>query len=117
MRKCPRCESEERQHKIGFTAAGSQRYKCQECNCKYTPEPKHQGYPEELRRQAVRMYVDGLNFRRIGRLLGVDHVSVMNWVNRYAETVDETPVPESVDTVEMDELFTFVGSKKTDSTS
>lgn len=63
------------------------------------------------------MYLDGLNFRRIGRLLGVDHVSVMNWVNAHAEKVDEAPVPESVDTVEMDELYTFVGSKKTDSTS
>ena len=109
MRKCPKCGSETRQHKIGFTAAGSQRYKCQECGCKYTPEPKPQGYPEELRQKAVRMYLDGLNFRRIGRLLGVDHVSVMNWVKAYAETMDEAPVPDSVDTVEMDELYTFVG--------
>jgi transposase-like protein len=117
MRKCPKCESETHQHKIGFTAAGSQRYKCQECGSKYTPEPKLNGYPEELRRHAVRMYLDGLNYRRIGRLLDVDHVSVMNWVAAYAEQVEEAPVPESVDTVEMDELYTFVGTKKTDSTS
>ncbi len=117
MRKCPKCESETRQHKIGFTAAGSQRYKCQECGSKYTPEPKLDGYPEELRRQAVRMYLDGLNYRRSGPLLDVDHVSVMNWVAAYAEQVDEAPVPESVDTVEMAEIYTFVGSKKTDSTS
>jgi len=63
------------------------------------------------------MYLDGLNYRRIGRLLGVDHVSVMNWVNAYAEQVDEAPVPDSVDTVEMDEVYTFIGTKKTDSTS
>lgn len=117
MRKCPRCGSETRQHKIGLTTAGSQRYKCQECGKKYTPEPKPQGYSEELRQQAVRMYLDGLNYRRIGRLLGVDHVSVMNWVNAYAQAVDEAPVPASSDTVEMDELYTFVGSKKTGSTS
>lgn len=64
------------------------------------------------------MYLEGLGFRRIGRLLGVDHVSVMNWVNARAETITDTPpVPEQVDTVEMDELYTFIGSKKTESTS
>ncbi len=117
MRKCPRCGSENRQHKIGFTKAGSQRYKCQECDCRYTPEPKHHGYSEEIRQQAVKMYLDGINFRRIGRILGVHHTSVMNWVNAYAETVDEAPVPESAETVEMDEVYTYIGSKKTDSTS
>jgi hypothetical protein len=59
------------------------------------------------------MYLDGLNFRRIGRLLGVHHTSVMNWVNAQAEGVDDAPVPAQVETVEMDELFTFSGSKKT----
>lgn len=117
MRKCPKCGSEERQHKIGFTKAGSQRYKCQECSCRYTPEPKHHGYPEETRRQAVKMYLDGINFRRIGRILGVHHTSVMNWVNAYAESVDGAPVPESAETIEMDEVYTYIGSKKTDSTS
>lgn len=117
MRKCPRCESETGQHKIGRTKAGSQRYKCQVCECRYTPEPKHHGHAEDLRQQAVRMYLDGLNFRRIGRMLGVHHTSVMNWVNAYANKVDDAPVPESVETVEMDELYTYVGDKKTDSTS
>ena len=117
MRKCPKCGSEERQHKIGFTKAGSQRYRCQECGRRYTPEPKHHGYSEEIRRQAVQMYIDGINFRRIGRTLGVHHTSVMNWVNAYAETVDEAPVPDTVEIVEMDELYTYIESKKTDSTS
>jgi hypothetical protein len=26
------------------------------------------------------MYLDGLNFGRMGRLQGVDHVGTMNWV-------------------------------------
>jgi hypothetical protein len=63
------------------------------------------------------MYLDGLNFRRIGRLLGVHHTSVMNWVTAQAAVVDDAPVPEQVETVEMDELFTFRGSKKTGFTS
>jgi len=55
------------------------------------------------------MYLDGLNFRRIGRLLDVHHTSVMNWVNAYADTLDEAPVPDTVETIEMDELYTYVG--------
>ena len=62
------------------------------------------------------MYVDGMNFRRIGRHLGVNHQTVINWVNTHEATIPDAPVPEQVEDVEMDELFTFIGSKKTGST-
>lgn len=67
-----------------------------------------------VRQQAVRLYVDGLNFRRIARTLGVNPQSVINWVNAYAEQVPDTlPTPEeTVKVAELDELFTFVGRKK-----
>ena len=116
MMKCPRCKASTRQHKIGFTAAQSQRYKCQHCQKKYTPEPKSRGYPKSLRKLALKMYIEGINFRRIGRLLNVHHQSVINWVNAYAEELPDAPVPEKTEDVEMDELFTFIGSKKTEST-
>ena len=58
------------------------------------------------------MYVDGQNFRRIARHLGVDHKSVINWVNAHAAQQKQAPVPDDVNNAEMDELFTFVGSKK-----
>lgn len=114
MPTCPQCGSTAQQHKIGRTRAGSQRDKCQSCQQRYTPVPKHHGYPDEIRQRAMQMYLDGLNFRRIGRLLGVHHTSVLNWVKAQAEGVDDAPVPEQV---EMDELSTFSGSKKTASTA
>ena len=52
----------------------------------------------------------------IGRLLNVHHQSVINWVNAYAVNLPEAPTPEEVDAVEMDELYTFIGEKKTEST-
>jgi transposase-like protein len=70
-----------------------------------------------VRRQAVQWYVDGTNLRRIGRRLGVHHQSVANWVKAHAEQIPPAPVPATVETAEMDELFTFVGNKKTRSTS
>ena len=63
------------------------------------------------------MYADGLSFRQIGRQLGVNHSSVMNWVRIHANQLPEAPVPKDVDTVEMDELYTFIEKKKTGSTS
>lgn len=118
MTRCPHCEASEEQTTYGRTARGSQRYKCRHCARVYTPEPLPLGYPEETRREAVRLYLEGTNFRRIGRVLGVNHQSVINWVNAYhaALPAAEPPVA-SPETLEMDELFTFVGSKKRRRTS
>ncbi|MCP4269439.1 MAG: IS1 family transposase [Candidatus Brocadiaceae bacterium] len=117
MLKCPNCKAITKQSKYGFTKSHSQRYRCQHCQKSYTPEKKLRGYTEEIRKQAIQMYIDGVNFRRIGRFLGVHHQTVINWVNAYAEEVPSAPVPDEVDNVEMDELFTFIGSKKSKSTS
>lgn len=87
------------------------------CGCKYTPEPKRHGYPEAVRQQAVQMYLDGMNLRRIGRHLGVHHRTVSLWVQAHAASLPEAPLPKEVKAAEMDELFTFIGSKKTASTS
>lgn len=62
------------------------------------------------------MYLDGINFRRIGRLLNVHHQSVINWVNACTAELPDAPLPEEIDVVEMDELHTFIGKKKTKST-
>jgi transposase-like protein len=118
MKKCPHCLSSERQTKSGRTRTGSQRHKCRECQRIYTPQPKPLGYPVETKREAVRLYLEGMNFRRIGRILSVNHQSVVNWVNAYHANLS---APEQVvtrpETLEMDELFTFVGSKKRQHTS
>lgn len=63
------------------------------------------------------MYVDGMGFRQIGRQLHVDHVSVMNWVKDYTAQLPDAPVPEEAEIVEMDEIYTYIGKKKTGSTS
>jgi len=114
--KCPKCGSETKQHKVGKNTSGSQRYRCYQCGCKYTPEKKPHSYDAAFRQRAVQMYVDGMNLRRIGRSLGVHHQSVANWVKAHAEGLPAAPVPGRVEKVEMDELFTFIGDKKTGST-
>ena len=118
MSQCPHCESAEQQTKAGHTHTGSQRFKCRECQRIYTPDPKPLGYPEQIKREAVRLYLEGTNFRRIGRILSVNHQSVVNWVNAYHAALPEVEPPVSTpEVVELDELFTFVGSKKRKRTS
>jgi transposase-like protein len=111
--KCPKCQIEKRQVKAGLNKSGSQKYKCQECQRRFTPEPKQMGYPQEIGDKAVQLYVDGLNFRRIGRTLGVNHQSVVNWVNAHVAKLPNQP-PLPVNRPEVDELFTFIGDKKSE---
>ena len=52
----------------------------------------------------------------------VDHLkvspqSVANWVNAHAAQLPAAPEPAQVETVEMDELFTFIEYKKSGLTS
>jgi transposase-like protein len=121
MKQCPYCQATARQIKAGLNRAGSQRFQCRQCNRHYTPEPKLNGYPQAVRNQAVRLYLEGTNQRRIGRILSVNHQSVANWINAYHEQLQASgpkgSKPIKVGTAEVDELFTFVGTKKNKPTS
>jgi transposase-like protein len=116
MNTCPYCQATEGQVKNGLNPSGTQRWLCRRCRRVYTPEPKPLGYDEATRLAAVKLYVDGMNIRRIGRTLGVNHQSVANWVKAHAAQLPAAPVPTEVETIELDELFTFV-EKKSLSTS
>lgn len=114
---CNYCGSTERVVKAGMNATGSQRMRCQKCKRYFTPNPKPMGYDQATKDLAVRLYLEGNSFRGIGKVLSVNYVSVINWVNAHHRTLpqqvaDQTPT----DSVETDELFTFIGEKKRKST-
>jgi hypothetical protein len=59
------------------------------------------------------MYVNGMGFRGIERVTGVHHTTVINWVRQVGERLPLAYDPETSPQVgELDELETFVGSKK-----
>lgn len=108
---CPRCSSDKR-NKDGFVK-GVQRYKCKECSYKYTVELKSTAKPKSMKKQALHLYLEGLGFRSIGRILDVSNVSVMNWIRSFGEEIASLRTEEtSVEIVEMDEMHSFIGSKK-----
>jgi transposase-like protein len=115
--KCPKCEQKEKQYKNGKTKAGSQRYRCYHCGCSYTLEKKEHGYSRAFRKKAIKMYVDGAGLRRTGRQLGIHHQTVANWAKEESEQLPEIPVPAEVKAAEFDEVFTYIGDKKTESIS
>jgi transposase-like protein len=114
---CPNCKTNNRVQKAGFNRGGSQRFRCEQCQRYFTPQPKPMGYDEQLREQAVRLYLEGMSFRGVGKVLRVNHQSVVNWVNaahlKLPATVQDTTPTQ---TVELDELFTFIGKKKNEPT-
>ncbi|BAQ66136.1 InsA protein [Geminocystis sp. NIES-3709] len=60
------------------------------------------------------MYVNGMGFRAIERVKGVPHTTVINWVKDVAKLLPNSYQAETILKVgELDELQTFVGSKKT----
>ena len=86
---------------------------CDTCHHYFTPHPKPNGYDASIREQAVKLYLEGMSFRAVGRQLGINYGSVVNWVNAAHETLPERVEDQGVaDTVEIDELFTYVGKKR-----
>ncbi|WP_373802074.1 IS1 family transposase [Bacteroides heparinolyticus] len=108
---CPKCKSELKV-KNGVIK-GVQRYKCKDCNCNYTVSFQQQSEKEKKRRFALSLYLEGLGFHSIGRLLGVSHVSVLNWVRKYGRELTSIRNPRPVKIMELDEIHSYCGNKKT----
>lgn len=111
--RCPKCKSIKRRVKNGLNGSGSQKYRCRECGAGYTPEPKESGYPAATRVLAIRMYVEGNSYGSIARILKVNPQTIANWISAYASQLPPAPLPAKVRKAELDELYTFVGEKKT----
>ena len=115
---CPHYGHNEHVIKSGLNHTKSQRYRCQACRRYFTVAPKPHGYDLALRKQALTLYLEGTSFRAIGRLLGIHHQSVSNWITEAAsalpaQVTDATPA----ETIELDELYTYGREKKTKPTS
>ena len=65
--ECPKCNNANC-IKDGFMR-GKQRYKCKKCNYKHTVKHRSGTATPEIKRQALHLYLEGLGFRSIGRLL------------------------------------------------
>ena len=106
---CPKCKLD-KQIKDGIVKS-RQRYQCKSCGYRFTVS--HRGIADKLKKDALHLYLEGLGFRSIGRFLNVSHVSVYNWIKSFGEKVAEIRSEEAIEVIEMDEMHSYIGSKKT----
>jgi transposase-like protein len=77
--QCPECQSthvnkngQKKVNRIIFVSVVGRQF----IDC-YQP---HKGYSEEVKRECLEMYVNGMGFRAIERIKGVHHTSIIIWV-------------------------------------
>ena len=109
--KCPKCGSEE-YCKDGIVK-GRQRFKCKKCNYHYTVAQKSDVKSIETKRLAFEMYLEGIGFRAIGRILNVSYVTVFQWVKKWGENMELPKRNEAIAVVDLDEMHTYVSQKTT----
>lgn len=78
---CPKCDSPA-VIKSGIIK-NRQRFKCKKCNYFFTVNKLGKSIDDYYVIKALQLYLEGISYREIERLLGVSHVSVMNWVKKY----------------------------------
>ncbi len=82
INSCPNCNSED------FIKSGiiknRQRYKCKKCNYYFTVNKVGKKIDDYYVNKSLQLYLEGLSYREIERILGISHVSIMNWVKKYA---------------------------------
>lgn len=78
---CPRCNSDQLV-KSGIVN-NRQRYTCKKCKYNFTVNKVGKQIDSYYVIKALQLYMEGVSYREIERLLGISHVSVMNWVKRY----------------------------------
>lgn len=89
---CPNCKSYEKV-KDGIVKS-RQRYKCKNCNFRYTTQDRSTE-KNFLKRSALELYLEGLGFRLIGRILKVSHVAVYNWIKSFGKKVEALRTQEA----------------------
>ena len=112
MQNCPKCAS--RKTVKNGNHLNRQRYRCKDCCFQFTRETPR-GRPANEKAMAILLYTLGLSFNAIARIYGVATSTVMRWVRTFAEKTYEKPEPGQAVIVELDEMWHYVHSKKTNS--
>lgn len=80
-KQCPNCHSN-LLIKSGVVN-NRQRYKCKDCNYHFTVSKLGKRIDDYYVNKALQLYIEGLTYREIERILGISHVTIMNWVRKY----------------------------------
>lgn len=107
---CPKCEN-------SFSCKDGviknrQRYQCKSCNYRYTVEKKSDIRSDEIKRMALCMYLEGLKYRTIAKILKVNYVTVFYWISELGIQGHKIKSNSTLKTVEIEELKAIVNKKR-----
>lgn len=110
--QCPKCNSAH--IRKNGSRKGKQRYICANCQRQFLGlyEP-YCGYCDDIKQECLELYLNGMGFRAIERVKHVHHTTIIYWVKQLGDHLPDAPVASNIlEVTELDELQTFVGSKK-----
>ncbi|MDX5325166.1 MAG: hypothetical protein LPK80_02795 [Bacteroidota bacterium] len=81
IEQCPRCGGQ--QYVKSGIVNNRQRYRCRSCGYHFTVGKQGKKIDDYYVVKALQLYVEGVSYREIERLLGISHVTVMNWVRQH----------------------------------
>lgn len=111
---CTKCQSTNIVRN-GTTKTGKQKYYCKECGAYGTLAPSVQ-YTPERKAEILRAYHERSSLRGIERTFGVARQTVAKWLKEKADSLPTRPPlaqAQPDDVLELDELWSFVETKKT----
>jgi transposase-like protein len=109
MKKCRFCSSENI-IKCGFYKE-KQRFKCK--NCRKISTIQHKKYSDEFKIECIKMSLNSMGLRAIGRVKNVHNSLISYWIKKSAEIAKEkirkdTDNIEKIEILEVDELCTYI---------
>lgn len=113
--KCPHCNN--KNYVKNGKVNKKQRYLCKECSYNFSRFTKR-GKPKEIKKKAIEMYLEGLGFRSIGRILKVSNVSILRWVKKATKKLRNILKSKKevkywkIEKMELDEMWHFVLKKE-----
>jgi transposase-like protein len=104
--------------KYGIAPNGKQKYLCRTCERQSRANPGTTAYSEQQRETILRAYQERSSLRGLERTFGVARSTVIGWLKKAQclTTLTQTLVPAVLSdpssiTLELDELWSFVGKK------
>lgn len=111
---CPTCGSDDIM-KNGTTRRGKQNYKCRDCGRQFVENPQWKPIDADRTAMIDRLLLEKIPLAGIARVMQLSEAWLQEYVNQAYQTlgqrVNVTPKPKGRQTVQMDELWSFVDHK------
>jgi transposase len=113
MEQCKRCDSKQRV-KHGFVR-GKQRYRCKRCGYHFVEgdERVNESLPVKKALAVILYSLGKASFGMLGKIFGHSRSLTYRWIVEEAAKLSEPVISGDIKEMEFDEMWHFIGSKKT----